>query len=94
MSDETVKVKDTAAAPVTDNGEDIRKELSYLLPDKVYDIAKWVGLVVIPAIGVLVQTIGDGFNWSGTGTAVTVIAAVGVFIGAILGADEINARRA
>ena len=78
---------------MTDN-TDIKNELNYLIPDKVYDIVKWVALIVLPALAVLVQTIGGSANWSGTSTTVTVITALGVFIGAILGVDSAQAHKA
>ena len=31
---------------------------AWLIPDKVYDVLKWVGLVVLPALAVFVQTVG------------------------------------
>lgn len=77
---------------MTDN-TDIKNELNYLIPDKVYDIVKWVALIVLPALAVLVQTIGGSANWSGTSTTVTVITALGVFIGAILGVDSAQAHK-
>lgn len=77
---------------MTDN-TDIKNELNYLIPDKVYDIVKWVALIVLPALAVLVQTIGGSANWSGTSTTVTVITALGVFIGAILGVDSVQAHK-
>ena len=77
---------------MTDN-TDIKNELNYLIPDKVYDIVKWVALIVLPALAVLVQTIGGSVNWSGTSTTVTVITALGVFIGAILGVDSAQAHK-
>ena len=77
---------------MTDN-TDIKNELNYLIPDKVYDIVKWVALIVLPALAVLVQTIGGSANWGGTSTTVTVITALGVFIGAILGVDSAQAHK-
>ena len=77
---------------MTDN-TNIKNELNYLIPDKVYDIVKWVALIVLPALAVLVQTIGGSANWSGTSTTVTVITALGVFIGAILGVDSAQAHK-
>ncbi len=36
----------------------------YLIPDKVYDVLKWVGLIALPASAVCVQTIGTAAGWS------------------------------
>ena len=33
----------------------------WLLPNRAYDVLKWVALIVLPAIGVLVQTLGPAW---------------------------------
>ena len=32
--------------------------MQYIIPDKVYNILKWVGLVALPAIATFVGTVG------------------------------------
>ena len=44
---------------------------SWLIPDKVYDVLKWVGLIALPASAVCVQTIGTAAGWTGTDLTVT-----------------------
>ena len=36
--------------------EDEEETTGYLIPDKVYDVLKWVGLIALPASAVCVQT--------------------------------------
>ena len=36
----------------------------WLLPNRAYDVLKWVALIVLPAIGVLVQTLGPVWGWT------------------------------
>lgn len=66
--------------------------MQYLLPDKAYDILKWVGLVALPAAATFVGTVGTAVNWEPTGIAVTVITATGTLVGALLGVSHATAK--
>lgn len=63
----------------------------YILPGKVYDILKWVGLIVLPGLATLVQTVGSAVGFGYADVAATIITAVGTFIGAIIGASAAKA---
>lgn len=52
--------------------EDEEETTGYLIPDKVYDGLKWVGLIALPALAVCVQTIGTAAGWAGTDLTVTI----------------------
>lgn len=67
--------------------------MDYLIPDKVYDILKWVGLIVLPAIAAFVGTVGTAAGWDGTNLCVTVITACGTLVGAVIGVSSVSARR-
>lgn len=41
--------------------------MKYLVPDRVYDVLKWVGLIAIPAVAALVGTVGTAVGWDATG---------------------------
>lgn len=45
---------------------DDEETAGYLIPDRVYDVLKWVGLIALPALAVCVQTIGTAAGWTGT----------------------------
>ena len=66
--------------------------MEYLLPGKVYDVLKWVGLIVLPALATLVGVIGNAWGLPYCDAIVTTIAAVGTFIGAIIGASHVKAK--
>lgn len=66
--------------------------MQYLLPDKAYNILKWVGLVALPAVGTFVGTVGTAVNWEPTTIAVTVITATGTLVGALLGVSHATAK--
>lgn len=50
----------------------------WLIPNRLYDILKWVGLIVCPALAVFVQTIGPAWGFADTSAG----ALIGVLIGA------------
>lgn len=51
------------------------------LQSKTYDKLKWIVSVVLPAMGVLVGTLGKSYGWESTDIAVTTITAVTTFLG-------------
>lgn len=66
--------------------------MQYIIPDKVYDILKWVGLAALPAIATFVGTVGTAVEWPQTAIAVTVITAAGTLVGALLGVSNATAE--
>lgn len=67
--------------------------MQYLLPDKAYNILKWVGLVALPAVGTFVGTVGTAVEWPMTTIAVTVITAAGTLVGALIGVTAATAKQ-
>ena len=55
------------------------------LSNKVYNILKWIAIVVLPALSTLVFTIGSIWGWAVTEQVIGSIAAVDMFLGVILG---------
>lgn len=53
------------------------------LKNETYDCLKWIISIVLPALTVLVQTIGQAVGWGGTDLTVTVLTAVTTFLGAV-----------
>lgn len=66
----------------------------YLLPDKVYDVIKWVGLIVCPALAAFVGAVGPAWGLPSVDAIVLTINAIGVFIGAVIGASALSAKAA
>lgn len=64
----------------------------YLLPDKAYDILKWVGLIVCPALAALIGAVGPAWGLPHVDAIVLTINAIGVFIGAVIGASALGAQ--
>ena len=63
------------------------------LPDKVYNVLKWIALYVLPALATFVGTVGTAVGWDKTGITVTIITATATFIGAIIGVSTVTYNR-
>lgn len=60
------------------------------LPDKAYDILKWITLVFLPAATALTGIILNTFNVGATDRVLTIMTAVTTFLGVILGISNVN----
>lgn len=58
--------------------------------DKVYDILKWVVMIVLPAIATLYAALSGVWHWPFVEEVVTTITAAAAFIGALLGISTMN----
>ena len=56
-----------------------------MFPNKIYDVLKWICVILLPACGTLLFTLGEIFGWAWGGTAVGVITAADTFLGALIG---------
>lgn len=71
------------------NGDNVP---DWLIPSRVYDVLKWLALVVLPALSVLVAALGPIWGWGDlAGQIATSVNAVTLFLGAIIGASAIKA---
>lgn len=62
-----------------------------MLDNKTYDVLKYLAITVIPAFATLVGTVGVAMGYQEvTGIIVTIITAVGTFIGALVGLSGVN----
>lgn len=68
------------------------KDSGYLLPDKAYEILKWLALIALPAIAVFAQAVGPAWGLPHVDQIVETLDALGVLIGALIGVSEIKAR--
>ena len=64
----------------------------YLLPDKAYEILKWIALIALPAIAVFAQAVGPAWGLPHVDQIVETLDALGVLIGTLIGVSEIKAR--
>ena len=66
----------------------------YILPGKMYDVLKWVGLVVLPALATFVGTVAPawGMEPALSDAIVTTLNAVGTLFGAVLVVSAATAK--
>lgn len=65
----------------------------YLLPDRVYDVVKWLALIALPAVAWLVGAVGPQWGLPHCGELVTTINAVALFVGALIGVSQLTGER-
>lgn len=65
---------------------------AWLIPDKAYDVLKWVGLVVLTALSLFVGTVGPAWGWTHVDAIVTTLNALGILAGALIGVSAIKQR--
>lgn len=63
-----------------------------VLNDKVYNVLKWLGLVVMPAIAVLVKAVFPVWGLPYADAIATTSSAIGLFIGTIIGVSQMNLK--
>ena len=83
MTDENTEPKTAGTEPTVPD---------WLLPHRAYDVLKWLALIVLPAIGVLVQTLGPVWGWTWAAQAAPTINAVALAIGVVIGASTLKAK--
>ena len=66
--------------------------MTYFLPDNVYQILKWLGLIACPALATFVGGVGPVWGMPYVDATVTTINATGLLIGALIGASAITAK--
>ena len=64
----------------------------WLIPDKVYGVLKWVGLIVCPAAATLVLAVGDAWGLPDVQAVAATITAGGTCVGAVIGASALAAK--
>ena len=62
------------------------------IPDKLYNILKWVCLIALPAVNVFLLAVLPvlGVEKQTIAAVVTIISAVGTLIGALIGVSTVN----
>ena len=68
--------------------------MTYIVPEQIYQVLKWVGLIALPALAVFVSTVGQAWGLD-AGTLNAVVAtlnAAGVLVGALLGISQATGK--
>ena len=66
------------------------KPPDWLIPNKAYDVLKWIGLIVCPAAATLTLTVGNAVGIPDADVVALCITGFGTFLGAIIGASAIK----
>lgn len=68
--------------------------MTYIIPDGVYQLLKWAGLIALPALAVFVSTVGQvwGMDPGLSNAIVTTLNALGVLVGALLGISQASGK--
>lgn len=62
----------------------------WLIPNRVYDVLKWIGLIACPALAVFVQAVGPAWGFADTSAVVLTLNAFGALIGVLIGASALK----
>ncbi len=65
--------------------------MQYFMPDGVYDVLKWVGLIALPALAVFYSIIAPAWGLPYADQVVLTLNALGVLIGTLIGASQLTA---
>ena len=65
--------------------------MNYKLPDKLYAVLKWVGLIACPALATFYGVVAPLWGLPNVEAVVTTINAFGVLIGALIGYSALTA---
>ena len=61
-----------------------------MLPDKIYEVLRWLVAVFLPALGVFFSTLAEAWHWNlPTEAILTTLSAVELFLGAIFGISKV-----
>lgn len=64
------------------------------IPDRGYDILKWVAIIALPALSTFIVVISKIWGWADLGSMIAqTITAVAVLLGALLGVSSVNYQR-
>ena len=64
------------------------------LPNKVYDILKWVAIICLPALSSFIVVLGKIWNWGDiAGSVAQTITSLAVLLGALLGISSLNYQK-
>ena len=63
-----------------------------VLSDKSYNVLKWVGLIVLPAIATLVKAVFPVWNLPYADAIATTCTSFGLFVGTVIGVSQANMK--
>ena len=74
---------------MADNTSETDTTVKGLIPDKAYDILKWVAIIVMPALATFIVGLGGIWSLPYAGQIAATVTAIGVLLGALLGLSSV-----
>lgn len=65
----------------------------WLIPNRVYDVLKWVGLLVLPTCAWFIGITGPAWGLADVDAVVLTLNALGAATGVIIGASAVGSRK-
>lgn len=59
-----------------------------MLNSKIYDVLKWVAIIAMPAVAVLISSLGQIWGWADADKITLTINAVALCLGALIGVSS------
>ena len=66
--------------------------MEYFIPEKLYQLLKWVGLIALPALAVFYGTCAPAWGWPDADAVVLTLNAAGLLVGVLIGASQVTAK--
>lgn len=66
----------------------------YIIPSKIYQVLKWLGLIACPAIATFIGAVFPAWGIPNADAVVLTLNATGVLIGALIGVSAATSRQA
>ena len=88
----------TIVEPATDTAKAVAEpesteELVHsFLPDRVYDVLKWVAMVLLYAVATFIGAVGPAWGWPDVNAIVLTLTSLGTLLGAVLGVSSVLAK--
>ena len=81
---------DTTTIPTVSDTSTDRYIPNGLIPDRLYDILKWVAIIVMPALSTFIVGLGGIWSLPYAGQVAATVTALGVLLGAFLGLSSVK----
>lgn len=66
--------------------------MQYFIPSKAYNVLKWVGLILMPALAVFVGAVGPAWGLANVDAIVLTLNSIGTLIGALIGVSAATGK--
>jgi uncharacterized membrane protein YqaE (UPF0057 family) len=66
----------------------------YFIPDRAYDVMKWLAALFLPALAVFIAAVGAAVGWHDAPIVATIVTASAAFLGTLCGVSTLTAKEA